>query len=247
MTKLVASATLILSLFVSLVDSVVSPSQDAVAGQSTIVAAETANAVQAPVGSGAIDTLDIRSGSPAELLIVGGSPLTRSEIQEAASKFSAAGLELPALTINVRSSQTACDGAVGMFRPNPAGHTIDLCRTGELLVLHELAHAWAHEALTDTDRAAFVQRTGLPTWKSHAYPHGLRATEVAAEAIVVGLRSEPLAGDDARRILKDLEHFVALTGFEPPRLVGTIADIANLPMPTIDPVQVSIYATRRGV
>ena len=242
MTKLVASAALILSLAVLLVDPGGSAPSIAVASQPapTSVTSELMS-IEGTVGNSSVDEV-----AGATLVIVGGSPVFHFEIHEAARKFAAAGLELPHLTVNVHADDGGCDGAAGLFRPNSAGDSIDLCREGEALVLHELAHAWARHVLSNDDRAAFTLRTGLPTWKSHSQPHGLRASEVAAEAIAFGLRAEPLSDDEARRALTNLEHFQVLTGFEPPRLVTSIAAVAAMPMPTVDPVQVSIYAAQRG-
>lgn len=235
MTKLIASILIVCSCAIVLADMVL-PHHEALAQVASVASAPA----PAPTGD------DVEGERHDSLRVVGGSPEQHILIAEAAGRFAAVGLHLEAVTVVVHPSREGCQGAAGLYWPSSAGDRIDLCGEGERLVLHELAHAWAHHALDDHDRHDFVSRTGLPTWKSLEHPHGRRATEVAADAIAFGLLSRPLDADDARRALTDLEHFVTLTGFEPPRLQQPLTEIAAMPVPTVDPVQVSIYASRTG-
>ena len=239
MTKFVAAAAIVIS-------SVVLAIGAFVADPTQALAVGGAPAHVTPPALSAASTTPLASAKEELLRIVGGSPAQQIEIREVASRFESAGLTLEPLTVFVHEDTEACEGAAGLFWPNPEGDRIELCRDGAHLVAHEMAHAWAYHALDDHDRAAFVSRTEMPTWKSLDHPHGLRATEVAADAIAFGLVPEPLAGDSARRALSDLEHFVFLTGFEPPRLVQSLADIAAMPMPTIDPAVSAMYSVPRG-
>jgi len=225
MTKFLAAATIVIAIAAITADALVPTNEIAAVGP----------------GSMAHDAPPVEP-----LRIVGGSPQQHLDIRAAATRFAAVGLELQPLTIVIHADRSGCEGASGLYWPSEHGDRIDLCADGERLVLHEMAHAWGYHALDDVERDDFVARTGMPTWKSHDHPHGKRATEVAADAIAFGLMSQPLAGDAARRALSDLDHFVVLTGFESPRLVEPLAEIAARPVPTIDPAIMAMYAVRTG-
>ena len=55
------------------------------------------------------------------------------------------------------------------------------------LVLHEFAHAWARENLTDSQREALMADRELETWNDHDVEWAQRGTEHAAEIITWGL------------------------------------------------------------
>lgn len=84
--------------------------------------------------------------------------------------------------------------------------------------LHELAHIWMVDNLTDATRDAFVERAGLPSWRSGDDQWGERGVEHAATTIAWGLAG---ATDARYMIPADLscdelsERFQMLTGLDP--------------------------------
>lgn len=179
------------------------------------------------------------------IVVAGGDRATDAAIHAAVASFHGVGLALPELDIHVHPSREGCGGVRGLFNADGSRHRIDLCGSNERLILHELAHAWASHSLNDAQEVAFVERTGLPTWNDHSHPHGLRATEAAADAIAFGLASGSLDDDTARRSLTELEHFVFLTGEDPPRISTTVAEIAQMELTPVDPTLVAMYSRGR--
>lgn len=84
--------------------------------------------------------------------------------------------------------------------------------------LHELAHIWMVDHLTDETREAFIQRAGLPSWRSGEDQWGERGVEHGATTIAWGLAG---AADARYMIPADLaceelaDRFRMLTGLEP--------------------------------
>jgi hypothetical protein len=78
----------------------------------------------------------------------------------------------------------------------PAGHPYLHPRRGagpELLILHELAHAWDGHTLTDERRTAFLDWRGLHQWWGTEHEHwGEYGAEQAAETIVWGVIDRPI-------------------------------------------------------
>ena len=105
-----------------------------------------------------------------------------------------------------------------MFDPDGSTGRIDLCDDSMWLLLHELAHAWAHIGLSDDERDAFVALVEMPSWNDKDDPYRQRATEIAANVIAFGLAEGELDGGYARTAKDQIERYVALTGQAPPRL-----------------------------
>lgn len=124
--------------------------------------------------------------APAEDAI--GQPLT-AEQQElvgwALSRFSEAGLDLPSVEFVFHQDSRSCYGHVGLYYRDRT--SLHMCRLDKRTMLHELAHAWANEALTETARAAFVAHRGLETWNDQTVDWELRGTEHAAEIVTWSL------------------------------------------------------------
>lgn len=113
-------------------------------------------------------------------------------------------------------------------------HTVTLCFTPDELSagwpgggwsphvahqgLHELAHVWMYDHLGDRARSAFLERTGLDTWRDAGVFWPERGVELAAETIAWGLAGP----GDAAYLVKpapDCEElaarYVLLTGRDP--------------------------------
>jgi len=92
-------------------------------------------------------------------------------VEWAAGRFQAAGLELPDLTVEFHDDLASCRGSYGLYRV--AASIIKMCNRGGMkieprhTILHELAHAWKFENLTEEETTAFTQRRGLATWDVH--------------------------------------------------------------------------------
>jgi hypothetical protein len=108
--------------------------------------------------------------------------------QWATSRFAKAGLDLPTVSVAFHDAMEACDGHPGLYRDRPSPR-IDICgfangSTGaKRTMLHELAHAWAHENLTEDDIDRFLAIRRLDTWAGPDAPWELRGSEHAAEIV----------------------------------------------------------------
>jgi hypothetical protein len=110
----------------------------------------------------------------------------------ASARFTRAGLELPGVSVAFHDQREACAGHPGLFRDQPAPR-IDICgffdfsTAAKKTILHELAHAWAHENLSDDDIEEFLDLRGLEIWAGPNAPWELKGTEHAAEIIAWAL------------------------------------------------------------
>jgi hypothetical protein len=106
----------------------------------------------------------------------------------ASSRFTGADLDLPAVYVAFHDQKEACAGHPGLFRDQPELR-IDICgffdfsTAAKKTMLHELAHAWAHENLSDDDIEEFLILRGLEIWAGPLAPWELRGSEHAAEII----------------------------------------------------------------
>lgn len=153
--------------------------------------------------------------------ISGADPELTSAIEAAMDRFDTAGLALPALRIHVHPTTDGCEGHVGLFSEDDAGSRIDLCTTVTGMILHELAHAWEHHAVSDATRQAFLDKTGLEAWSRSDVDWEERGIEAAAQVIAWGLMDIPITNPGA--FSDQLAQFELLTGTPTPRLAGTNA------------------------
>ena len=85
-------------------------------------------------------------------------------------------------------SASSMGGHPGLFRDQPEPR-IDICGFSDVstaakkTMLHELAHAWAHENLTDDDIEEFLILRGLEIWAGPHAPWELKGSEHAAEIV----------------------------------------------------------------
>jgi hypothetical protein len=141
-------------------------------------------------------------------------------------RFDQAGLELPPLSLSFHDDRAACEGNFGYYRSG-APASVDLCGfnwdrfliTPKKTLLHELAHAWAYQALDSETRNRFLDLRGLDTWQDNSVSWKEHGTEHAAEVIAWGLMDEELfltsiSGTESPQLA---EAFVLLTGREPLR------------------------------
>lgn len=113
--------------------------------------------------------------------------------------FTSAGFDVPTLRAEFHSTTDACQGYRGLHVRGEDGiATIHVCaveadaerqatRRARVL-LHEMAHAWVDQNVTQEAKAVFLTLRGLDSWAdgSHDWEH--RGTEHAAEVVVWGLQ-----------------------------------------------------------
>lgn len=109
-------------------------------------------------------------------------------VRWALSRYTEAGLDAPAVHVTFHDEEDACAGHSGLFRDQPKPR-IDMCGFTEFstaakkTMLHELAHAWAHENLTVDDIDEFLDARGLFVWAGPGAPWELKGSEHAAEIL----------------------------------------------------------------
>jgi hypothetical protein len=119
-------------------------------------------------------------------------------IEWAIGLYADAGLELPRLEFVRHPTREPCRGARGLYIGDRSPATIRICTQeagpfAESLFLHEIAHAWDGYAVTDRQRAAFLELRNLEQWwddgSAHWHTYG---AEQAAQIIVWGLIDRPI-------------------------------------------------------
>lgn len=118
----------------------------------------------------------------------GASSGQRARLDDAISRFAAAGLLLPDFEIVFRSDESACEGHLGAFRRVDQTPRISVCSDLEFVVLHELAHVWVDANLDEAARHRYLQWRDLDTWSDQAAPWSERGIEDAAFIIQQNLR-----------------------------------------------------------
>lgn len=121
----------------------------------------------------------------------GATPDQQDRIEWALEEFEAANLALPGLDITFHDTRAGCDDNTGLVRSVDGVADIEICMPTRHIILHELAHAWAWQAVSDETRAAFTEYWGLNTWNDHNADWKARATEKAADTIAFTLSGPP--------------------------------------------------------
>lgn len=117
----------------------------------------------------------------------------RELVDHAYQRFAAAGLELPPVTIEFPTDDSACYGYGGIYDPDTT--TVKICRPSPRTMIHELAHAWTETNLDDTARQAFLDLRGLEVWVHADHPWDRRGAEHAAEIITWAVIDEDITVD----------------------------------------------------
>src|SRR5262245_12593931 len=112
----------------------------------------------------------------------------------AATRFERVGLEAPAVGISFHSDTTSCSGHIGY----EVDGRIDVCvsRISEValhVLLHEIAHRWIDDNVSESVRDRFIEERGLRAWNELDVPWNLRGYEQGAEIIAWGLGTRYLA------------------------------------------------------
>lgn len=147
-----------------------------------------------------------------------------SQLTEALTAFSEAGLDLPDLEITFFDSPEECRDAKGRFNPNTTPWRISIC-TMEIasIVDHELAHAWIEANVTSAERDAFLALRDLDGWLDADVPWNQRGGEWAAVVVQQGVSGLPLPPTLSDEHRLRLEGYELLSSRPAPRLVEWIA------------------------
>lgn len=146
------------------------------------------------------------------------NPASESLAEWALSTFAEAGLHVTIREIHLHDDESACGGRAGTFAP--AALRIDVCRVREKVILHELAHAWAHEHLSLVQRARYVSLGGFDSWNDPQTGWADRASEDAADTIAWGLMERPIHMPSTPGPLTEInDRYRLLTGTDAPRVV----------------------------
>jgi len=151
--------------------------------------------------------LDVSIADPGEtpsavpVVETGWRPISDADqeiIDWATNLFETAGLKMPSVEIALFDGHEPCGGSEGRFVESTTGSgTILVCATHDKpevqdlwrrrTLVHELAHAWSFDALTEDDRRTFLKLRGLQSWLDPEDPWHLRGAEQAAEIVLWGL------------------------------------------------------------
>ena len=99
-------------------------------------------------------------------------------------RFDVAGFDRPNVTIEFPEDRTDCFGYGGVYLPNTK--TVRICLMIDTTIVHELAHAWLDENLSEDQRTDFLNIRGLESW-AYEGDWDEQGAEHAAEIITWGI------------------------------------------------------------
>lgn len=120
------------------------------------------------------------------------APLTAAQqefVDDALARFAGQGLDLPETNFVFHENLLPCHGHKGLYRAST--RTLEMCSMDSVTMLHELAHAWANENLSEEFKAEFVESRDLDSWNDHDHPWDRRGTEHVAETLAWALSEDP--------------------------------------------------------
>ena len=193
--------------------------------KNVIAAITTVSMLLAPLGLD-LDLGNEKAGDAIRHIeIVGYRGDARQTVALAVKRFSAAGLELPPLTIFIHHGNAECKEARGLYGRDGDAQRVDICTDDERIIIHELAHAWEQHQVDDEHRNSLLEAWDLEFWQNLDIPHHKRGIEIAANVMAIGLMFRPLSDTEANLRSETLDRFEALTGMQSPRIVAPAADL----------------------
>jgi len=137
-------------------------------------------------------------GPTAEVSVESGTPSQREMVEWATGRFSAAGLRLPAITIEFPGRDlSGCDGAPARSYLDRRPQLIKVCWNDRFILLHELAHVWESVNVPLERHQPFIEmRSGAWSWAGLDAPWGSRGREHAANVIAWGLLEKAMFVSD---------------------------------------------------
>lgn len=145
---------------------------------------------------------------------------TEELIRDSIELYEEAGLSLPSIRFVNCADPDDCFGRRGVAVHHSEGPEIRICGDEispwlEWVVIHELAHCWDRNQLTQEARDEFLDLRGLETWRDGTWHE--RGAEHAAEIMVWGLIDRPVRPGhiDQNSCAELLAGYTTLTG-QPP-------------------------------
>lgn len=199
---------------------------------STTTTATATTTTQAAEGPEFAGDLFLTPGG-AEIVVINGSPDLLTLLEWSYSRFVLAGIDEPIVeVISFDAKLPECEGLAGWISSddeiaiNVCLSAERLCRdvngvvltsAGKLCVLHELAHAWAFDNLTEETESEFMSFVSVDVWNDSSFRWHERGVEVAADTLAWGLMDQQLRmvrlSEPGYDYLRD--GFLILTGVEP--------------------------------
>lgn len=139
----------------------------------------------------------------------------------ALGRFERAGLRLRSISFSFHDEKSPCHGQNGYFHSGEP-HQVDICGfnwdrflvTPRKVILHELAHTWVHDNLSEPARQDFLDLRDLELWSDDGATWGEQGMEHAAEIMAWRLMDEEVSmtsiGDTDQSSLADA--YQLLTG-----------------------------------
>ncbi|NHZ70033.1 MAG: hypothetical protein GWP18_00150 [Proteobacteria bacterium] len=175
--------------------------------------------------SGGSERSRYEEGGFTDVDVIGANADQTDSIDRALLRFELAGIPLPPLDIEVHPSRDGCRDHDGLFTPRDGRDRLDLCTESQLILLHELGHAWDVNFATDRVRRTLLDSWGVDAWSGIDIPYRERGSEKAATLIALALIDLPLNGSDAVASREMLIRFELLTGVPSPRYEGVAAEL----------------------
>lgn len=147
----------------------------------------------------------------------------------AMGQFDAQGLELPEIDFVFHDDLWPCHGHKGMFHKST--RTLEMCSMDPHTMLHELAHAWANENLSERVREDFMLSRDLDSWNDHDDAWDRRGTEHVAETIAWALAEDPRHVRWLETLpdgSKETTHRILSIGVDVDTLLGNFKDITGM-------------------
>lgn len=161
-----------------------------------------------------------------DAVIASGTPQQREMVGWAVDRFAAIGLQLPEVEIGFpEGGQSECGGAPARTYLDHEPIKVMICWNSQLILLHELAHAWeAHNVDPAQHEPFMAMRWGVESWAEPDDAWAEQGREHAANVIAWGLLQDPYP--ISRTYPNDAESLKAafrfLTGTDPLHDGGTV-------------------------
>jgi hypothetical protein len=104
-------------------------------------------------------------------------------VRDAVDKFTAAGLDLPAVQLVFSDDDRACNGHLGLFESSQQPWRITICSDLDFVPVHELAHAWIKSNIDEPTRQRYLRIRNKTGWDSPQLDWNERGVEDAAFVI----------------------------------------------------------------
>ena len=166
---------------------------------------------------GGASPLEIEPG----IVVFSEGPAQQELARWAAARFDRAGLDPPSVEIRFHGDASGCGGHLGYAKDGG----VDVCTVlvNEMArrnLLHEMAHLWIDQNVSQADRDRFLEFRGLRTWNASTADWAYRGYEQGAEIMAWALGDRILTAQIPDNDLVQLAAgFERLTGVRTPTVV----------------------------